>query len=257
MCYDVRASLEAQLIRAYRRNDSKAYEEIKAKLEPYVDLPLYHVSGYQHPSMLIYTFDSPNVPIVAKWGLIPFWVKDQEQAKKLWNQTLNARGESIFEKPSFRDSAKNRRCLIYVDGFFEHHHFRSSTYPYYIHLKNNKPIALAGLWSEWTYKATGETLNTFSIVTTEGNDMMAKIHNNPKLEGPRMPLILPEEFTDKWLIPVKDELDKKAIQELIQSYPQEELDAYTVHKLRGKEYIGNVEYINEKVSYPELESELF
>ncbi|MCB0474717.1 MAG: SOS response-associated peptidase [Flavobacteriaceae bacterium] len=257
MCYDVKAQLESQLKRAYRNNDPQAVDEIKKKLAPLTNLPLYHVSGFQHPVMLIYTNESPYLPVPATWGLIPHWVRDNATAKKLWNQTLNARGQSIFEKPSFRDAAKTHRCLIYVDGFYEHHHLKSNTYPYYIHAKNEEPMALAGLWSEWANRETGELVNTFSIVTTLGNPLMEKIHNNPKLEGPRMPLILPEELTDKWLVPVRDDLDKKALQDLIRSYPQDELDAYTVHKLRGKDYLGNVEAISEKVDYPELQETLF
>ena len=84
---------------------------------------------------------------------------------------------------------------------------------------------------------------------------MAKIHNNPKLIGPRMPLIIPDELEEAWLRPVEDELDIKAIQELIQSYPEEELQAHTVSRLRGKEYKGNVPDIAEEVRYEELEVE--
>ena len=99
---------------------------------------------------------------------------------------------------------------------------------------------------------TGEVLNTFSIVTTKGNKMLAKIHNNPKLEDPRMPVILPLELDDKWLNPIEDELDIKSIQELIREYPGEEFDAYTVRRLRGNEYIGNVEEVSKPFKYEEL-----
>lgn len=81
---------------------------------------------------------------------------------------------------------------------------------------------------------------------------MGKIHNNPKLKEPRMPLILPKELEDKWLGPVHDEVDMKGIKELIASYPEDELQAHTVSRLRGKDYIGNVEEISEKVEYSEL-----
>lgn len=253
MCYDIKASLEAQLKRAKRYNDEQAMREIEEKLIPFTDLPLHHASGFQHPSLLVYTDRSPEVPEVSVWGLVPHWVKDQNQLKKLWNNTLNARGETIFEKPSFRWAARHNRCIIYVDGFYEHHHFRGKTYPFYLHRKDHEPMAFAGLWNEWTDPETGEVKNTFSIVTTEGNELLAKVHNNPKIKGPRMPLILPEELADKWLEPTADELDIQAVQELIQSYPAEELEAYTVHRLRGKEYPGNVPEINEPVTYEELE----
>ncbi len=253
MCYDIKASLEAQLSKAKRRGDKHAMEEIRRKLIPYTDLPIHHASGFSHPKLLIYPDRSPDYPEIATWGLVPHWVKDKEQLKKYWNNTLNARGETIFEKPSFRDSAKNNRCLIYIDGFYEHHHYKGKTYPFFIHHKTEKPLALAGLWNEWVDKESGEVLNTFTIVTTKGNNMMGKIHNNPKLKGPRMPLILPEELEEKWLVNIEDELDIKSVQSLIESYPENELEAYTVHRLRGKEYLGNVEETAEEFHYEELE----
>ncbi len=253
MCYDLKANLEAQLKRAKYKGDLQAVEEIMERLVPLTDLPLYHTSGFSHPELLIYTDESPEFPYVATWGLVPHWVKDEEQLKKLWNNTLNARGETIFEKPSFRKAAKNNRCLIYINGFYEHHHFNKKTFPFYIHRKDNEPLTLAGLWSKWVNPNTGGQFNTFTIVTTEGNSLMAKIHNNPKLKGPRMPLILPEELEDEWLNPINDDLDKSKIQELIQSFPEEELKAHPVAKLRGKEYLGNVENISDKVVYEDLE----
>jgi putative SOS response-associated peptidase YedK len=252
MCYDIKTNLEAQLSRANRKGDLQAIKEIKEKLVPLTDLPIYHTTGFNHPKLLIYTDRSPWFPEVSTWGLVPHWVKDAAQLQELWDKTLNARGETIFEKPSFRESAKHHRCIIYVNGFYEHHHLNGKTFPFYIHQKNEQPMPLAGLWSEWTDEETGETLNTFSIVTTKGNKMLAKIHNNPKLEGPRMPVILPQELEDQWLKPIEDELDVKSIQELIREYPDEELDAYTVRRLRGKDAIGNVAEVSEPYEYEEL-----
>jgi putative SOS response-associated peptidase YedK len=252
MCYDIKASLEAQLNRAKRSGDKKAVEEIIEELVPLTDLPLHHVSGFTHPKLLIYTDRSPNFPEVSSWGLVPHWVKDSAQLNKLWNNTLNARGETIFEKPSFREAAKNSRCIIYIDGFYEHHHFKGKTYPFFIQSKDQSPIALAGLWSEWYDHETKTVLNTFAIVTTTGNSMMAKIHNNPKLKGPRMPVILPTQLEDQWLNPVHDNLDKQQLATLISALPENELEAYTVGELRGKEYKGNIPEISNKVDYEEL-----
>ena len=253
MCYDIKASLEAQLNRAKRSGDKKAMEEILEDLVPLTDLPLHHASGFSHPKLLIYTDRSPDFPEVSSWGLVPHWVKDRAQLKKLWNNTLNARGETIFEKPSFREAAKNSRCIIYIDGFYEHHHFNGKTYPFFIQLKNQSPMALAGLWSEWNDGETKTMLNSFSIVTTTGNSLLAKIHNNPKLKGPRMPVILPSELEDHWLNPISDELDQKQLETLITAFPENELKAYTVGRLRGKEYRGNIPTISEEVVYEELQ----
>ena len=252
MCYDIKASYEAQLTRAKRKGDLAAVTEILENLIPMTDLPLYHVSGFRHSELLIYTNDSPNFPKVATWGLVPHWIKDEAQLKTFWNNTLNARGETIFEKPSFKQAAKTSRCIIYSDGFYEHHHFNKKTYPFFISRKDKKPMALAGLWNEWINKETGGRINTFTIVTTEGNSMMAKIHNNPKINGPRMPVILPDELEDKWLGVIKDDRDQQKVKDLIRSYPENQLTAHTVAKLRGKDYKGNVEDISEEIVYEEL-----
>ena len=252
MCYDIKASLEAQLNRAKRSGDKKAMEEILEDLVPLTDLPIHHASGFSHPKLLIYTDRSPDFPEVSSWGLVPHWVKDRIQLNKLWNNTLNARGETIFEKPSFREAAKNSRCIIYVDGFYEHHHYNGKTYPFFIQLKNQIPMALAGLWSEWYDGETKTMLNSFSIVTTTGNSLLAKIHNNPKLKGPRMPVILPSKLEEQWLNPIRDELDQKQLETLITAFPEDELKTYTVGRLRGKEYRGNIPEISNEVVYEEL-----
>jgi putative SOS response-associated peptidase YedK len=253
MCYDIKTSFETQLKRARRFNDEEVIREIEEKLLPYLDHSLYHASGYSHPSLLIYTNDSPHIPIQASWGLVPHWVKDNIQRKKIWNNTLNARGETIFEKPSFRESARYKRCLIYVDGFYEHHHFKGKTYPFFIKKKNNEPVILAGLWSDWVDVDTGEIQNTFSIVTTKGNNLLKKIHNNPKLAEPRMPLILPEEIAENWIIAnLNDGVAIESMQKLIQPFPDGELESYTVSRLRGKQYLGNVEETSKPFRYEDL-----
>ena len=94
MCFDIKASTETQLSKT-KKGD---LEEIFGEELPITDLPLYHVSGFNHPRMFVYTDQSPDVPTIATWGLVPNWVKGEAQKKKIWNNTLNARGETIFEK---------------------------------------------------------------------------------------------------------------------------------------------------------------
>jgi putative SOS response-associated peptidase YedK len=255
MCYDVAYVLDKKIKYARHRKDDPAYiEELTRKLEEWYRTrgPKYHASGFAHPELLVFTNDKPFEPQGFRWGLIPGWVKDWNSAKKLSIQTLNARGETIFEKPSFRNAAKNKRCLIYVDGFFEHHHYKGKTYPFRVAMKDDSPIALAGLWEEWVNQDTGEVIRTACIVTTDANEMMAKIHNNPKAEGPRMPVILPKEMQEAWLSPCKTELDKKYVQNLICPYPDEELVYHPVARLRGTEAIGNVPEASLPVTYEEL-----
>lgn len=252
MCYDIKASLETQLKRAKRRGDLQAVEEIMEKLLPWTDLPIHHTSGFSHPRLFIYTDEHPDQPTVSIWGLVPHWVRDRQQMNKLWNQTLNARGETIFEKPSFRDAARYHRCLVYVDGFYEHQHHKGKTYPYYISREDGEPLIMAGLWSLWEDPENGELINSFSLVTTRGNNLLTEIHNNPKIAGPRMPVILQADQADQWLRPVDDPLDQKLLQELIQPYPDKGLKAHTVRRLRGKDYPGNIAGIDREFSYPEL-----
>ncbi|MGQ7868698.1 SOS response-associated peptidase [Sunxiuqinia sp. sy24] len=254
MCYDVRVKMKLQAERSRYWNDKDTLKIIDEKLKHNKLHDLFHASGFAHPKMLIYTNQEPHIPAVSQWGLVPFWVKDETQKAQIWNKTINARGETVFEKPAFRESAKSKRCLIYVEGFFEHHHHKGKTYPFYIHRKDELPLIFAGLWSEWGDQQTGELLNTFAIVTTKANPLMAKIHNNPKLPEPRMPVIFDENFADEWLRPeVQSDSDKQILQALLTAYPEEKLDSYTVGKLRGKEAVGNLPEANKPVAYPELE----
>lgn len=250
MCYDIKASLEAQLTRATREQDYQAIDEILEKLIPLTDLPIHHTSGFNHPEVLIYTDRSPEFPEVATWGLVPHWVQGEQQQKKLWNATLNARSETIFEKPSYKEAANNNRCILYIDGFYEHHHYEGKTYPFYIHRKDKKPMAIAGLWSDWR-NDEGGILTSFTIVTAKGNSFMAKIHNSPKLKEARMPLLLTLEAEEYWLNQKESNQTQIIIEELLTNN-NIELESHTVSRLRGKEYIGNVEQITNPIAYKEL-----
>ena len=209
----------------------------------------YKVSGFEHPNLYAITGAGAFEAVRPKWGLIPSWVKDESQAREIKNKTLNARGESIFEKAAFKLAAQNNRCLIFVDGFFEHYHYKGRTYPYFIQSKSqNAPLVFGGLWAEWINKNTGEIITTASIITTIANELMAKIHNNPKANGPRMPLILDPENFETWLF----SKEKTIIKNLIKPFSQEKLTAFTVGKINGKDAVPNgPDSVKEKV-YPEL-----
>ena len=155
------------------------------------------------PSVDINAFTFPLNPIIAdtdkstvnfyRWGLIPKWAKDES----IREYTLNARIETINEKPSFRDSL-NKRCLIIADGFYEWQWLDTKgkkKQKYLITLPNHSLFAFAGIWSEWVDKNTGEIVKSYSIVTTQANDLMAEIHNHKK----RMPIILNSENETDWL----------------------------------------------------------
>ncbi|MBK8341696.1 MAG: SOS response-associated peptidase [Flavobacteriales bacterium] len=252
MCYAVKARTEMSLRIAKSRGDAEAAEKLTRLLNPFPEFDLHFANAFTHPRLVVYTDAAPHDPQLSLWGLVPSWVKDDAQRKQLWNRTLNARGESIFEKPAFRTSAKGKRCIVHVEGFYEHHHFGRKTYPYFIHLKDRAHFALAGLWEEWKNKETGELVHSFGIVTTEANELLARIHNDPKLEGPRMPAILTEAEEEQWLAPINSAADELAIKSLIKPYPADAMSAHPVRPLLGKEGTGNAEGASDAFEYPEL-----
>ncbi len=245
MCFNARYLLEIALKRAIRNNNHGEIAHWEEELSEYNEA--FQVSGFAHPKIIIYTNREPYRPRLSVWGLVPHWAKTPES---IWNKTINARGETIFEKPAFKKSANEKRCLIPAEGFYDYYYFRGKSYPFYIYHKEKKPLLFAGLWDEWTDRGTGEILNSFSIVTTKANSLMAKIHNRPKLSNDaRMPVILPENMADEWLNP----LSREELQKLIKPFPDSELTAHTVKKLLGKDSPGNVREANKKYNYKELE----
>lgn len=166
----------------------------KAKIKDLTNFhPSDHINGFEHPKTPIIIDKNPTEIIHYYWGLIPSWSKD-ENIKKM---TLNARIETIEEKPSFKDLI-NKRCLVIANGFYEwqwHDTKGKNKTKYEIGLKNDDLYAYAGLYSQWIDINTGEIKNTYTIVTTEANSLMAEIHNIKK----RMPIILRPEDEIKWL----------------------------------------------------------
>jgi len=246
MCYTAKYLIEKALKRARHygvKEDIIRYEEELKGFENQ-----YAVSGYQHPEIIIYTNDAPYHPVLSRWGLIPNWIKKEEQAKDIQNKTLNARGETLYTKPSFKEAVEKKRCLIPIAGFYEYHHYKNKAYPFYISRKDDEPLMLAGLWSEWLNRSTGELINSCSIITTQANSLMAKIHNNPKLKEPRMPLILSKEKEDEWL----NLADKKDLEKILRPYLVNDLKAHTVQKLSGKASLGNVPEASDYYAYKDL-----
>jgi putative SOS response-associated peptidase YedK len=208
--------------------------------------PAYSVCGFDFPRLpVISSLDSRHIDFF-HWGLIPFWVKDTESAKAIREKTLNARAETLFEKPAFRNSIVSKRCLVIADGFFEWRHENKRTFPYYIRLKNREPFALAGLWDSWTNPETHLEVRGFSIITTEANSLLGKIHNTQK----RMPVILTREDEKLW---IQANLNKEAIQAMLKPYADGEMEAYPVSKLvRQAGFNTTRPEVTRKEEYPEL-----
>lgn len=250
MCYGIKARTEMSLRIAKSRGDKKAVDALNAVLNPALDL--HFANGFDHPHLAIYTGADPQVPELMAWGLIPAWVQDRTQADVIRNRTLIARGETMFEKPSFRAAAENQRCLVFVEGFYEHHHFGKRTYPYFIHLLHRPFFALAGLWEERVDRTTGERQRTFCIVTTAPNDLMRRIHNNPRVDGARMPVILDPQDEQRWLAPLTSTTDVQDLLRLVRPYPEQQMTAYPVAPLLGKGGSGNSNKAHSPFEYPEL-----
>jgi len=186
--------------------------------------PIYHTSGFEHPLLPVLTSNQFGIFQRMAWGLIPSWIKTEKDAQEISNKTLNARFESITEKPSFRQVAQTNRCLIPVTGFFEWQQVGSKKIPWFISVRNDDAFSLAGLWSNWVNPQTGEFIQTFTIITTEANDLMAKIHNTKK----RMPAILTKETEQLWL---DHNLSLDKYSSVIKPLKEELLEAYTVSQL--------------------------
>ncbi|HMN04112.1 MAG TPA: SOS response-associated peptidase [Flavobacteriales bacterium] len=251
MCYGVQARKEMTLRIAKTRGDQAAVERLEREFAMDPALNLHFANAFDHPRMVLYTGEAPHEPQLFTWGLVPGWVKDDTQRQQLWNQTLNARGESVFDKPSFRDAARGRRAVLFVEGFYEHFHFGKRTYPFFINLKDRPWFALAALWAEWRDPDVGALLRSFSIVTTEANGLMRRIHNKPGAQGPRMPVILAPEEEALWL-DTKLVRDEAGLQPLLRPFPDGAMQAHAVRPLLGKDGTGNRAGASDGYEYPEL-----
>jgi putative SOS response-associated peptidase YedK len=152
--------------------------------------------------------------VLLRWGLIPAWVKDP----RAFSLLINARGESVNDKPAFRNAMKRRRCLIPADGFYEWKDLGGSKRPYVVRPRGGGPIAFAGLWESWM-GPNGEEMETAAIITTEASPDVAHVHH-------RMPVVVPPEAFDLWLDCAN--VDAKTASALIVPAPVGLLEAYEV-----------------------------
>jgi putative SOS response-associated peptidase YedK len=175
--------------------------------------PRYNVAPTQ-PIPIVRLVEGKRQFALVRWGLLPSWVKDP----KTFALLINARGESVVDKPAFRAAMKRRRCLIPADGFYEWKAVAGRKVPYFVRLKSGAPMAFAGLWECWT-GPNGEELETAAIVTTDANRMLSAVHS-------RMPVIVPPEAFDLWLDCAN--VDATTASALIAPAPENQLEAYEV-----------------------------
>lgn len=156
--------------------------------------PSYYYHAFALPSLPVICSEKPTSVQLLKWGLIPSWTKSSDQANIIRYKTFNARSETLETKTSFSSFLRSKRCIIPVRGFYEWQHRGSQKIPWYVYHFENDIFSLAGIYDDWVETTTGEVLSTFSIVTTDANELMAEIHNS----GKRMPVILDKASEKSW-----------------------------------------------------------
>lgn len=187
--------------------------------------PVYHVNAYQFPAWPILTHQESGQFQMMRWGLIPRWTKSGDDAAEIRTRTINARSETIYDKPSFRSAAQGgKRCLIPVTGFYEWHTLGSKKFPFYITMTDQKITSIAGLWDEWPDPETGELSRTYTLLTTDANPLLAAIHNSKK----RMPCLLTPDAEHAWLHDDLSESDALAL--LANQYPDSQMHSYSISK---------------------------
>jgi putative SOS response-associated peptidase YedK len=186
MCYHTKQTKTAQEL-------EQRFEASFAEGEAEAYAPTPHANGFAHPRTPVIAHREPHRIQLMEWGLLPHWAKD----RSLQASTLNARAETLREKPAFRDSVR-WPCLVLADGFYEWQWLDAKgkqKRQYLLEVAGQAAFAFAGLWSEWVDRGTGVVVRTYTIVTTEANELMAQIHNSKK----RMPLILARQHEANWL----------------------------------------------------------
>ncbi|GAB3496607.1 SOS response-associated peptidase [Spirosoma knui] len=217
--------------------------------------PVYHANAYQFPAWPILARSDTDKSMpkrfqLMNWGLIPRWAKSREDAADIRARTINARSETIYEKPSYRSAAQaGKRCLIPVTGFYEWHTIGSKKFPFYISTKDQPIASVAGLWDEWPDPETGELIPTYTLLTTEANPLLAAIHNTKK----RMPCLLTPELERAWLHDNLTEQDVLAI--LNEQYPAKQMHSYSISKrITSRSEPSDVPEVLEPSTYTELQN---
>lgn len=226
-------------------------EELEKRFNTsFIDHENYRPSYYYHATSL------PDLPVVGrfdneinirllKWGLIPAWVGNEEEAGKIRYMTFNARAETLAARPSFRGSFRNGRCIVPVRGFFEWQHRHGRKVPWYVYLPHSEIMMLAGLYDSWRNPLDGNRINTFSIVTTEANELLSEIHNTKK----RMPLVLKEKDADTWM---DNDTKDVELENILKPLSDNVLKAHTISPLINNHKVNrNTPELIEEYSYPD------
>lgn len=196
--------------------------------------PRYNIAPTQDVLAIIYDGATKQRPgEMFRWGLVPFWAKDI----KIGYHLINAKAETITERPAYREAFKTRRCIIPADAFYEWQETgKSLKQPYAIVMKDRSVFGFAGLWEKWTDEASGEVIRSCTIITTEPNALCAPIHN-------RMPVILDPANYAKWL--GEQPASNDALQAMLKPFPAERMACFKIGTR-----IGNVKYDEASLAEP-------
>jgi putative SOS response-associated peptidase YedK len=219
------------------------FSDIRVRWNLDRDLPLYTPRFNIAPEQI-----SPTIPVIVRhkggnecrlmhWGLIPSWAADPS----IGNRMINARAETLTELPSFKPLVDRRRCIIPADGFYEWRKEGKRKVPMWIYLRNRQLFGLAGLWDVWR-KPDGKKVESFTIITTEPNELLRPIHN-------RMPVILSPDAEEQWLDASRTPFAKA--KSLLQPYPEELMDAHDVSTI-----VNSAKYDGPECIHPVSDDEM-
>lgn len=189
-------------------------EEFGLIQEPLDFTPRFNIAPTQVVPVIDNRPRDQRVLTSMRWGLIPYWAKDPAIGNKL----INARRETVAEKPAFRDAMRRRRCLVVADGFYEWKRDGKNKTPMYVRRSCHAPMAFAGLWERWR-TPDGKVLHSFTIITTDANELMAPVHD-------RMPVIVDRADHERWLEPAA--LPPHALDDILATPPSQGLEMYEV-----------------------------
>lgn len=179
--------------------------------------PRYNIAPTQSVAALRVVEEGRRSLAMLHWGLVPHWAKE----RAIGNRMINARSETLAEKPAYRDAFRRRRCLVLADGWYEWQAAPGGKQPWFVRLRDPRPIAFAGLWEKWKDPA-GELLESCTIVTCDASESIRKVHD-------RMPVVLPEESWDRWMDPAYSDTD--ALSRILGPYEAKALRAWQVSRL--------------------------
>jgi putative SOS response-associated peptidase YedK len=191
-----------------------------SETEPFEDLPPRYNIAPTQPVATVRQVGSSRILSITRWGLVPSWAKDISIGSRL----INGRSETLLQKPAFKESFRNRRCLIPSDGFYEWRKTGKGTQPFHFGMKDDSLFAFAGIWDGWK-SPTGQALESCSILTTAPNEMLADVHD-------RMPVILPRRHYQAWLTAPASEAER--LSELLVPFDASLMKRYAVSSLVNK-----------------------